>query len=58
MMILTSGWILFADAAMCNSIGFGGCSDGGCHRSGGYCQNNGFPPFNNCRCLSKNQCYA
>lgn len=34
----------------CWSSGYGGCNDGGCFLSGGYCQNFGRPPNNDCRC--------
>ncbi|CAF5113642.1 unnamed protein product, partial [Rotaria sp. Silwood1] len=44
---------MVTDARGCWGSGYGGCSDGGCHATGGYCQNFGRPPRNDCRCVSK-----
>ncbi|KAL3857713.1 hypothetical protein ACJMK2_012355 [Sinanodonta woodiana] len=40
-------------ALACYSIGWGGCMDGGCYRSGGYCVNFGRPPRNRCVCVPR-----
>ena len=38
-------------ADLCWGSGWGGCNDGGCRASGGYCVNYGVPPNNNCQCI-------
>ncbi|CAF0854130.1 unnamed protein product [Adineta steineri] len=42
---------MFVDARGCWGSGWGGCNDGGCNSAGGYCQNFGRPPNNDCRCV-------
>ena len=41
------------EAVLCPDIGWGGCSDGGCYRCGGYCVNYGTPPNNDCQCRQR-----
>lgn len=41
------------EAVLCPDIGWGGCSDGGCYRCGGYCINYGTPPNNDCQCRQR-----
>ncbi len=43
------------DARSCWGAGYAGCNDGGCNRAGGYCQNFGRPPNNDCRCIGANR---
>lgn len=45
-----TGRILFADAYLCDSYELG-CIDAGCVQSGGFCNNYGVAPNNNCHIL-------
>lgn len=37
----------------CASVGWGGCADYGCYKSGGHCINYGRRPKNKCRCVRR-----
>jgi hypothetical protein len=39
--------------ALCHSVGWSGCADGGCYLHGGYCVNHGSPPKNDCECVPR-----
>lgn len=44
---------MLTNAHDCVGSWYGGCTDGGCHRSGGMCQSFGHPSRRDCRCVAK-----